>query len=358
MSKSKTKTTQQTTSNATTTPQAPTWIQQPSQDYVGGVTGLMNQGAGAFTPSGPNALQRQAQVGASGLTGGSKGYSDGREVNGGSGDGYTSPSTNGFDLAQQLGMGVAGAGPNLAGPSQSYDAAGASARTFNQADLQPILNPYLDQVVDTSLADYDAGAGANRARMASAAANNGGLRNSNNAIRSAVFDAESDRGRGALAADARFRAYNDAAGILGQDSDRLANVGMFNAGQQNQAGQFNAASRNQQSMFNAGQQDSALSRALQAAGLLSGNASAQGQDTRANIGLQADLGNQQYQQDVARQQYPLQFQALMQQLLGYNPNSYIGQNVSATGSASGTSSSSGFDLATLLAAARGSPSGG
>lgn len=338
-SKSKTQETSQTSGTTTSTPTAPSWIQQPWQDYAGQVSGLM--AGGQSVAPGASALQNQAFGAAAGLTGGaSKGYSDGREVNGGAGNGYTSPSANGFDLAQSLGMGVAGAGANLAGPAQGYDAAGASARTFNAADLDPILNKYLGDVVGTTMADYDQNAGVDRARMSSVAANNGGARNSNNAIRDAVYAGESGRGRAATEANLKFNAYDKAAGILGQDSDRLASVGMFNAGQQNQAGQFNAGAQNQQSMFNAGQQDNALSRALQAAGLLSGNASARGQDTRANIGLQADLGAQ--QRDIATQTSEGgNLARIMALLQGIPLDAFVGRSGTANGTTSGTSTTSG-----------------
>lgn len=348
MSKSKSKSTQTQTTNqtATTTPNVPGFIQQPSQDYYGRVGALLN--SGQPLTAGASDLQNRAFGAAAGLSGGAgKGYADGREVNGGSGDGYTSPSANGFDLAQMLGMRAGTAGANLAGPAQGYDAAGASARTFNQADLAPILNTYLGGVVDTSLADYDQNAAVDRARMASAAANNGGARNSNNAIRDAVYAGESGRGRAATDANLRYGAYDRASQILGQDSDRLAGVSVANAGFANDAARFGAGAANDRSMFNASQQDNALSRALQAAGLLSGNASAQGQDTRANIGLQADLGAQ--QRDIANSQTEASSLAYLYQLLGINPGQLIGNTSTgtATGTTTGTSSQSGNLLGSL-----------
>lgn len=372
-------------STTVSTPDNPAWVTSSLQGFTGGLDQLSRTDPTSYVAK-ANPLLQRAQGAAMGLNLGQGGttpaVSSGGgkdpfapEINGGGGDGYAgkpatafSPGGNNafgddyFGLGGQLAYNAGTAGPNLADArgyrSGGYEASGASARTFNQADLQGILNPFLDDVVNTSLADYDAGAGANRSRMASAAANNGGLRNSNNAIRSAVFDAESDRGRGALAADTRFRAYNDAAGILGQDSDRLAGVSVANAGFANDAARFgadayNSAARygadafNQNQQFNAGQRDSYLARALSAAGVLGGLGTAQGQDVRANIGLLGDLGGQQQEIDQATAQAPLTLQQILGGLYGNVPYGlFNGSTVNQTGS--GSSMGFSADLSKLM----------
>lgn len=75
-------------------------------------------------------------------------------------------------------------------------------------------------------------------------------------------------------------------------------------------------------------------------GLLGNLGQAQGQDERANIGLQAGMGDAQYQMDLMRQQYPLQFQQIMQSLSGFNPALYAGGTTSSTGSSTSTSKTS------------------
>lgn len=399
-SKSKTKEataqTQTSSGTATTTPNTPDWLAQPWQQYAAGVSGLQNSGQPLIAGAQP--LQQQAfdaatRLGANGpvsfgggVTAGSPAKNDPNnpQVNGGPGDGYapsatgmgTSPTSN-FDLASALGLNAATSGANLA-TSQGYDpslasASSASSRGFDAAELQKRLSPYLSEVRDTALADFDVGAGRQQAAARLQGSKNGGLYNSNNAIRDAIMSADLTRGRGTLSAGISDQGFGRASDILTSDNNReaqtnIANaqmatqVALANAAAQNGAFQFGAGAANTNSMFNAGQQDSDLARQLQAASLLGSIGSAQGNyqlgqsaDTRANIGLQADLGGQ--QRDIANAQSPAATQALIAQLLGGIPmDAFVGQtenrNQTGSGTGSGTSSSSGygFDLASLWGA--------
>lgn len=423
-SKSKTKETsnqtQTSSGTATTTPNTPDWLAQPWQQYGADVGALQQSGQPLIAGAQP--LQTQAWDAASrlggsgpvsfggGMAAGSPAKFDptNPQINGGGGDGYTAPGAqpaNNFDLASMLGMNAATSGANTAtaqgyAPS-SYTAAGydprgyqasqASASGFTQAGLQERLSPYLQEVVDTSLADYDVSAGRSRSLISAQSAANGGLRNSNNAIRLGLAEDGLARGRATTSASLRDQGFRTAADILGRDNDRslqasLANAaaenaarqfsagawnqagmfgadaqntaGQFGANASNQAGQFNAGAANTNSMFNAGQQDTDLARQLQAAGLLGNLGTAQGADTRANIGLQADLGGQ--QRDIANSQSPAATQALIAQLLGGIPmDAFVGQtesrNQTGTGTGTSTGSQSGFkfDLADFW-----SPKGG
>lgn len=150
------------------------------------------------------------------------------------------------------------------------------------------------------------------------------------------FNADSLNRVGLSNADARNRAALDAVGRA--DAMTMANVGEANrvglsnadainrslldfAGRADSAGQFNADAMNRfglaqfdadtqanfrnadalnnMSQFNAGQQDTALARRLQAAGLLGDLGATVGAEDRANIGLLSDLGNQQREIDRA-----------------------------------------------------------
>jgi hypothetical protein len=86
--------------------------------------------------------------------------------------------------------------------------------------MNAYLNPYLRDVVDTSLADYDVGvdrqAAQNRARRDAASAFGDRA-----ALADAVFSADSSRGRGSLASGLRSQAFNTAASFGMQDSDRI-----------------------------------------------------------------------------------------------------------------------------------------
>jgi hypothetical protein len=346
MSKSKSKQTeQQTTSGtATTTPNTPDWLLSPIQQNVGGIAALMNSGQPLV--SGASPLQQQAYSAAMGLTPQTvpqapMGKSDIPMVNGGPGDGYSPPTPaargggmgDRFDLATMLTLGGGLGGAMTTGP-----AAQASSEGFTREGLQTRLSPYLQEVVDTSLADFDYGAGQARARQVASAAVNGGMRNSNNALRAGELDAGLQRGRGTLAATARDQGFRSAADILSQDNNRSA-----------QTSALNAQMANQMQMFNASQGDNALNRLLQAGGSLAGIGSAAGANTRANIGLQADLGNQ--QREIANGQSEAARLAGIQALLqGVPYDAIVGRTVNQTGnmSGTGTSTQSGFNLASML----------
>lgn len=160
---------------------------------------------------------------------------------------------------------------------------------------------------------------------------------------------------GAFGADARnrsgldFAGRQDQAGQFGADAFNRAALdfagrrdaaGQFGADAFNRNSQFNAGSINQNSQFNAGQMDNALARQLQAAGLLTNLGSTMGADTRANIGLQAELGGQ--QRDINQRQMTDEYQrlALIQSLLGVNPGAFIGQTSTGTSTTNGTSTQS------------------
>src|SRR6185369_1815854 len=127
----------------------------------------------------------------------------------------------------------------------------------------------------------------------------------------------------------------------------------FGAAAANQAGQFNAGARNQYGLaqadlaqaagqFNAAQQDAALNRQLQAAGMLGGLANDYGAGTRADLTTMGQLGDQ---QRAIEQAYamagPAQLQ-LMGQLSGMTPyDILVGRQVNGTtnGTMTGTGSS-------------------
>ena len=313
MSGSKSKTNSSSTSQqtATTTPNTPSWIQQPWQDYTSKVNELL--GSGQPLISGPSDLQNQAFQGASGLT--------------------TSPF---YGQAANLATQAANAGASSAGPAQQ-----AVSRNFTDVDLQGYMNPYLDQVMGAYTSDFDANAGRVNAAQAGQAALNGGARNSNNAIRDAVTQGELARARGTGVAGIQSDAFTAASGLATGDLNREASTNQFNAGQVNQ-----------NSMFNAGQQDNALARMLQSAGVLANVGQAQGADERANIGLQAGLGEQQRNIDNATSEAS-RLAALQALLAGIPIGEFTGQTTTGSGSQTGKNSSTQFggslsDLGTLM----------
>ena len=97
--------------------------------------------------------------------------------------------------------------------------------------LEPYQNPYLKDVVDTTLGDYDVNSGRVRANQAAQAAQGGAFRGSRYALREANTEGELARGRAAAEAGLRSDAFKTAAGLSSQDADRRQSAGAFNATQ-------------------------------------------------------------------------------------------------------------------------------
>ncbi len=107
----------------------------------------------------------------------------------------------------------------------------AEASTAKQ-HMDQYFNPYLKDVVDTSLADFDVGAArqSTEQRMRRDAGSAFGDRA---AIADAVLGGELARGRGSLSANLRSNAFNTAAGLGAGDAGRFTSVSMANAGAAN-----------------------------------------------------------------------------------------------------------------------------
>lgn len=282
--KSKTTSSQTTNQTATTTPNTPSWLQQPWQDYTGKVNDLMKSGQPLTT--GPSELQQQAFTGAANLA----------------------PSQN-FDWATQLGLQAGTAGANISGPTaqtgttgyvgQGYQASGpaggntyqaaqgqgqgynaqtynpatgqaatgqaanagqaqgynpnlvdwsqfgveginvgpmaqASSRAITDLNLNDYLNAGLGDQITATQADYDATGGRVRAAQAGQAAMNGGARNSNNAVMQAITEGELSRAANTGIANVRANAYDQAGNLATNDLNRESSTSQFNAGQTNQ----------------------------------------------------------------------------------------------------------------------------
>lgn len=349
--KSKSTSSEKYENTATTTPNTPDWIQQPWQQYMSQVSGLM--GSGQPLVAGPSALQQQAFQGAQGLT--------------------TSPL---YGQAAGLAGNVAGAGANTTGPASLAqfggvqgvnvgDMAQAANRNFTDVDLSGYMNTGLNDLIGAAQADYDATGGQVRAQQSAMAAANGGARNSNNAIRSALTEGELSRAANTGLSNLRYNAFNTAAGLAQNDLGREAATSQFNVGQTNQgrltqaqldasrnalesqlglnASQFNAGQQNALAQFNAGQMDQDLARQLQAAGLLGNIGQSQGADERANLGLQAGLGEVQRGIENASGEAG-QLAALQALLSGIPLEAFVGSTQTGSGSGSGKSSGTSFGL--------------
>lgn len=275
--KSTTKTTEQ--SHLVQTPTNPAYVESGLAGVTGKINDLTNADPYSFV-AGPDALQTQAGTAAGGLTSGA-----------------------GFGQAQDILGGVAGAGPNLAGaPASLLD------------NLQAYMSPYTKDVVDTSLADYDFGSGQTRAQNKLSLAGDTTFGGSGGAIQTSLSNDAIDRGRGTLSAGLHDQAFTTGANLSNQDAQR----------------------RQQASQFDAAQKDNDLQRQIAAALGLSGNASAQGQDARENIGTQASIGDMLQRLAQARATAPLSLLGSQAALYSGLPLGLLHGNV-ADGTSSGTS---------------------
>ena len=276
------KTTQTTQQHTVTTPDVPQWVQDSTQ--------TLNTSLGNWMGKDPSSLIAKTNA----------------------------TQQAGYDLAN--GIDVAGL----------YDGIKPTAHTVNASSLLENLgayqNPYLKDVVDTTLNDYDVNSGKVRASQAAQAAQGGAFRGSRYALREANTEGELARGRAAADANLRSTAFDKATGLSSQDADRRQQAGMFNANQMSQADQM----------------------ALQLAQAKQQAATTQSQ-------LLAALGGQQQAQDQAEINAPytqaLQGSALLQAL---NPQMFTGSTSDTNGTTtSKTSGGVGQILGTLamLAAA-------
>lgn len=239
-----------TTSKTTVTPTNPNWVEPQLNTLAGKITDLSQMDPYSFV-AGANDLQKMA-FGAAGRLGGA-------DPNYGAAQGLYQAQMN-------------------TGTSQ-YDPATVKPNSI-LPNLQSYMSPYLQQVVDTSLADYDFGAGQTRAQNKLALANDETFGGSGGAIQTAMSEDALTRGRGTLSSQLRDQAFQTGANLANLDADRRQQAQLANMAAYNQARQFNAT-----------QLEAALGRQLQAAGGLVDATNTQHQSELADINAQAQLGD-------------------------------------------------------------------
>lgn len=310
--KSKSKTT--TNQTVTATPTNAPWVEPSVQGLQGRINSLLDTDASTLVP-GASPLQSQAFGGAAGLLGGARqqpapqmaaAAPAGEEwVQGPEGPVLMDARSGGSfrdnigALAGKVDGGFAGTLPaepemGLLGGSGEDDLSapaggllgwrgqlgaaqggaaqlmgrGPEGRSLLDADLDGYMNPYVENVIDTSLAGFDESAGMNRARLAAQQARGQKFTGSGSAIERALFERGSNMDRAGLEAGLRSGGYDRATALASEDVQRAQ-----------QADQFGRASQ------------------LQATGLLGDLAQAGGANDRADLGLLADLGGQEREID-------------------------------------------------------------
>jgi hypothetical protein len=252
------------TEDVTQTPIVEDWIKNPLQflmddiqaygdkdpySMIAGASPLQQQAFAAAAGLG-NSWQGGAQAAlemakAAGLAGPNLASAIGYDPAKGSAVGYKAPTIAKTNLGPAAQAGYTGYTAPQLGAAKGYTATnskiaqiGDIERAIGQSGASQMgqyFNPYLRDVVNTSLADFDHNAGTVRAAQAAGAAKNNAFSGSRYGIQAAATEGELSRARGALDAGLRANAFNTAAQFGMQDADRFANISQFNTGQANAA---------------------------------------------------------------------------------------------------------------------------
>jgi hypothetical protein len=276
-SKKSTDSTSSQNSTQTTTPNVPTWFSQPTQQLAGQVSGLLGQSS-SYTPGISN-LQQQATTGASNLS--------------------VSPN---YQTASDALNGISPVG-NVTGQSVLDN-------------LSSYYNPFESQITNPVMADYDAQAAQTQAQQQAQAAQGGAFGGSRYGVQQAQTTSDLARGRAATEGGLLQNMYTQAAGMSEADTARRQQADLANQ----QTGLQNNAQAMQRAMDLAtiGQQ--------------------QGADTRANVGMESDIGGIQTNAENAIKQFPLSYDQQMESMLsGLNPQLFTGST--NTGQSTSTSHS-------------------
>lgn len=330
--KEKTTSSGTTTQNTTSTPTVAPWLSQGYEGLAGQIQNFAKTDPTSYV-AGASPLQAQGFQQAGNLGG----WSDM------------------LGMGSQQAQAVAGAGANMAGqaqmagPTQIGAMTDAQAASLTNMDRSKYTDPFLQQVVDTTTADFNVNADRVRANQQAAMAKNRGFSGSGFGIQSAMTEGELSRALGTQQAGLRSQAFNQATAAMQADAERQQQAAMANAGTRNQMalaqaqlGQqttlANQSAGNQMSQFNAGQQDSALARQLQAAGLLGQFGEAAGNQGRSDLSAILQAGGQQQAIEQSRLNALPTWLQQIGGLYGQIPiGAFTGQTSSGTGTTNSTS---------------------
>lgn len=273
--------------------------------------------------------------------------------------GWEAPAQQAVSMAQNAGS----AGPSTyqaptLGPAAQAQGVNVAAAPQAQAQslltgLNSYMNPYTNDVVNTTLANYDRQTGAQEAQLMARKAATGGsdpFGGSRLGVQLGEFTSSNMLNRAMTEAGLRSNAFNTGAALSGQDADRRQGANFFNIGNTQarnlaQAGfdwnrsMFNTDAQNQFALtqggmddaaarYNAQAQEAAYQRALHAAGLTANIGSDMGAQSRADLALTADIGSLQRDIEQARLNAPVTQLMNTGTMYGYIPPvSYVGQNV-------------------------------
>ena len=337
LSSSKSRTSSKSSSTATSTPTLPSYLQGPATSIYGQIGNLASSNyRGSVNPATAN--QTSAFNGATNL--GSLNASLGEAIGGTRGlMNYTPNSVSAQNITA----------PGAYQP-QNVSAQQISAGQLANTDLQTYMNPYTNEVIDRSLSDLERGRQGAISSTQGQATAAGAFGGSRHGVVDSLIGREFADSAGSLAANLRNAGWSQAIGSAQFDIGNRLGVDQYNSSNalqaalanqgagltaglaansdQMQAQQFNASNALQAALAN---QNAGLQGAnfrLGAANQLGSQGMAQDANTRANLGMQADLGAQ--ERDINQQNDPqeayMRYLAQLQALYGINPNALIQQN--------------------------------
>ena len=120
--------------------------------------------------------------------------------------------------------------PFLTKATTAADAAGGLTGPMTSAQTQSYMSPYQQQVIDASLADYDAQAAKSRLNLGANAVGAGAFGSGRQGIAEAEFDALSNRGRGTLQSGLRQTGFENAQRARQQDLSNQMGVSSLQSG--------------------------------------------------------------------------------------------------------------------------------
>jgi hypothetical protein len=325
--KSTTKSNSTQTSNVVATPTNPEWVQSSTQGLQTRINGLLDADPKSLVP-GASALQQQVFASAPNVGAWRSGNAQAQGVAAGLlGQDMTAAPAVQSERAASERAAAASAGSYAADADPRV-----TAGSLLDVNLDRYMNPFLKDVVDTTLTGYDEQAGMQRASAAAAAARGQKFSGSGNAITQALLERGLTQDRAATEAGLRSQGFDRATALAMQDLDRQTQAALTeaqrmdamsrsNADRYTQNNQFNAGEANRVSLDNAGRADAtALDNAgradvaaldsarradtmtlgnrdsqLEIAGLLGDLGNNAGANERADLGLLSDLGGQQRQ---------------------------------------------------------------
>jgi hypothetical protein len=160
-----------------------------------------------------------------------------------------------------------------------YSATSAGGAPTAAQFMGAYQNPYTNDVVNSTLANYDNNT-ANTLNQMRASRDAGSAFGDRAAIADSVYKGQSDLGRGQLASSLLSQGFNTAAGLGQGDANAAASVNMFNAGQANNVAQNNAGNNLAQQGINLNALNSAGNNAMNTSNL-----------AQAGVNLNSSLAN-------------------------------------------------------------------